>query len=46
VTDQAIADAAGNSERMIAEVYRHQTTPTIGTHVAAIDAQFGPVGNP
>jgi integrase len=40
VSDQAIADAVGNSVRMVQEVYRHVTTPTVGGHVDAIDALF------
>jgi integrase len=41
VPTPALADAAGNSERMIEEVYRHQVAATIGGHVSAIEAILG-----
>jgi integrase len=40
-TDGAIADAAGNSARMIADVYRHPTTPVAQSHMLAMNGLFG-----
>ena len=41
VTNEAIADAAGNSARMIEDHYRHLTAPVVATHVAAMNSVFG-----
>jgi integrase len=40
VPTAALADAAGNSERMIEEDYRHPVAPTVSAHVGAMDAVF------